>query len=218
MSGVLSIIAGVELVVADAVEIVNMFSPSKWGIFDQSGQPIITGGVLGIAYRESWRVSSYPIEEGAFQNYNKVAEPWEARVQFAVDGSTLLGSFLIGPFGNTASRRQVLRTIKDACASTDLYTVNTPEFIYPSANIVHYDYERRTKGSVSMIVLDVWCEEIRIAPAAAFTNTKAPDGADAQNGGSVQSTTPAAPEPPVPPASGKAPMNGLSPDGTMGGI
>ena len=206
-----AVLAAAELLVADAIQVVRMFLPSQWGIFTMSGSPVITGKVLGVAYRKSWRTADFPVEQNSFASYNKAEEPWEARVQFAVDGSTPLGSYLIGPIGATANRRQVLAKIEAACSTIDLFAVSTPEWIYPSASLVHMDYERRARGATSMIVLDVGVQQVRIAPAPAFTNVKSPDGADAQNGGAPQATSPtpdqqqSIPTPAAPPATAPAP-------------
>ena len=89
-----AVLAAAELLVADAIQVVSMFLPSQWGIFTMSGSPVITGKVLGVAYRKSWRTADFPVEQNSFASYNKAEEPWEARVQFAVDGSTPLGSYV----------------------------------------------------------------------------------------------------------------------------
>ena len=200
------IASGAVLLVSDAASIIAMFQGPKWGIFSPGGQPVVTGSVTSVAYRKGYRVASYPVEPGGFRNYNKVEEPYEVRVQFAVDGSTALGSYLIGPVAAVAVRHSVLQAIEAALSVTDLFAVVTPEFIYTSANLVHFDYERKARGAVSMILLEIGVQQIRIAPAAAFSNANVAkaSGADPVDGGPVQPTTPtteeqkALPTPPTP--------------------
>jgi hypothetical protein len=172
-----------------------MFHGPKWGIFALNGQPVVTGSVMGVSYRKEYRVASYPIEDGGFRNYNKVEGPYEARVVFAVDGSTPLGAYLTGPVANVANRHSVLQSIEAALSVTDLFAIVTPEFTYTAANIVYFDYDRSWRGmskSSSMLLLEVGAQQIRLAPPGAFTNATvaAPSGADSQNAGTVQTQNP----------------------------
>ena len=182
------------LLAADAANLISLFSGPSWGIFSQSGKPVITGSVLGVAYRKSYHVADFPIERGTFASYNKVETPGETRVQFAVDGSAGLLSLLAGPVGATQNRHEALVAIEAACAVTDLFSVVTPEFTYATANLVHFDYERKARGSTSLLLIDVYCQEIRIAPSPAFASTKSPSATAPANGGTVQPQAPTAPQ------------------------
>jgi hypothetical protein len=158
----------------------NMPEPAtqaRWGIFDQSGAPIVTPDtVVGFAYRNEYRVSDYPQEQGAFASYNKVANPFDARIRMSI--------------GRTDNERQwFLLALQTAFQSTNLYSVVTPEFTFPSAAIVHMDYRRERQDGANMLTVDVWVREVRLTGTASFSNTKTASGADAQSQGSVQATT-----------------------------
>lgn len=172
---------------ADAFIIYSMFQGPQWGIFDQSGNPVLVGdSVIGMDYRKGYRVADYPIEPGAFESYNKVQTPYDAKITISITG----GGLLAIPGTQKPMRTAFLDALEVACASTNLYAVATPEKNYPNANLIDYGYRRTAEQGVSRIEVDIWLQEIRQAPAAQFTKTAATSGADPVNDGTVQATTP----------------------------
>ncbi len=166
----------VALLTADVLTgLGGLFLP-QWGIFDALGAPAFIGdAVLGVDFRDEARVSDFSLEAGAFSSYNKVDVPFDVRVTFAVSA-------------DLATRAGFLADLRAAKQSLDLFTVMTPEAVYPSANIVHYDYRRQTRGAVSRIDVDVWLQEIRITAAAQFSSSQDPAAADPVDGGTVTPT------------------------------
>lgn len=164
--------------------------PPQWGIFDSRGNAVVVAdNVMSLEFRQDWQVSDYPQERGAFQSYDKVGSPFEARVVFASGGSL-------------ANRRRLLSSIKAIAGDLRLYDVVTPEETFVSCNIVHYDY-RRADGRAGVIEVTVHLLEVRVTgqgslsstPQAnagsttpTLTDTKNPDGASTVNGGQVQTT------------------------------
>ena len=150
---------------------------SQWGIF-LNGSPVITADtVVDFTLRKDWNICDAPLEQGAFESYNKVFLPYDVRLRFVAGGSE--------------SNRTALLASVDAAASTlSVYSAVTPEMVYPSVNIKHYDYRRTSVNGVGMITVDVWCEEVRINSTSALTNTAQPSGASQINGGSIQGTPP----------------------------
>lgn len=124
----------------------------QWGIFDSdTGEVIIQADtVLSIDYKNTWLISDYPQENGAFQSYNKVKIPYDVRVKFAIGGTQ-------------SDRENFLTRAEAAAESINTYTVTTPEAHYDNANIQHIDYRRETKDGASMIIMEVWLSEIRQA-------------------------------------------------------
>jgi hypothetical protein len=192
----------VLLLVADVITVARFFEPSQWGIFTAGGVPVvIADSVLAMDFRREWRLSDYPIEQGGFQTYDKVAVPIDIRVRMSCDG-------------NAMSRSQFLAALDDAAQSLDLFVVATPDVVYPNVNIIHTDYRRTRESSAGMIVVDVWLEEVRATVTTQFTNTKPPEAAADVNSGPVQPVEPtpaqtatlpkpvraaALPTPPIPP-------------------
>lgn len=178
-------------IIADAAQVVSMFNAfgPQWGIFDQNGQPVLRAdSVISVDYRNEWRIATHPIERGAFQSYNKVKQPFDVRVVFAVSGqqsllqSLIPGGAILSVLGNNqqTARRESLAMIDRAIATTELVSVLTPEATYPSVNIVHYDYRREARsGGVSLIRVEVWLQEVRVSAEPAFSK-----------GGELTGTTP----------------------------
>ena len=176
----------ITLLTADSPSIGSAFGPPRWGIYAQDGSEVlIVDSVAAVEYVRDYRISDYPQEKGAFQSYNKVQTPYHAPI-----------SFLIGP-----NRRNFLANVEAACASLDLYVVTTPEISYGNANIIHYSYRREWRRGTTMILVEVWCEEVRIvgqarlgsinslAPAGSLA-TKSTNAATATQSGSMQAISP----------------------------
>lgn len=168
----------VLLIVADVITVARFFEPSQWGIFTSGGVPVVVAdSVLAMDYRREWRLSDYPVEQGGFQTYDKVAVPIDIRVRLSCDG-------------NAMPRGQFLAALDAAAQTLDTYLVATPDVVYPNVNIIHTDYRRARESSAGMIVVDVWLEEVRATVTTQFTDTKPPEAAADVNSGPVQPVTP----------------------------
>ena len=162
------------LLVADAVIVASLvasyFLAPQWGIFTQAGVPIAAAdSVKGLDYRREYELSHYPVEAGAFGTYNKVQRPFESRVEF-----TIGDSFLPNLPGSQVQRRGVfLVALEAAAASVALYTVVTPEFRYPSANVKGLDYRRSAQNGATLMTVSVGVEEVRVIGTAQFAQSQA---------------------------------------------
>lgn len=133
-------------------------SASSWGLFDSDGQAVITpDSFLGVEYRNSSRISNYPLEQGAFESYNKVANPFDLVVGMACGG-------------DIAQRADFLATAKQLAQSMDLYTLVTPEEVFESVNIERYDYARKAHNGAGLIIINFYLTEIRVNTESEFTN------------------------------------------------
>jgi hypothetical protein len=159
------------LLVADSPGLIAAFGPPQWGIFSQDGGPILTvDSVADVEYARDYRISDYPQEQGAFQSYNKVQVPYQAKLGFYI----------------AESRAQFLNAIEAAVKSLDFVTVVTPEIRYPSANLTHYSYRRDVRSGVTLIRVEVWCEEVRIVSAIVPSNPQSTNAATPSQSGQVQ--------------------------------
>ena len=150
----------------------------QWGIFDDSGNPVVEpDSILGFEYRVDFRVSDYPVEDGGFGSYDKVSLPYGVKIAMTKGGSD-------------SDRSDFLNAVQAALVSLNLYTVVTPEISYANANIVHYDYARQSRAGATLLLVDVWLEEIRVTGTAQTSNTAAPSGADPVQGGTVSPQAP----------------------------
>lgn len=144
-----------------------------WGIFKNNVPIVLADNVVSFDYRNDWQVADFPLEGGAFASYDKVQNPFEVRIRFSAGGGV-------------DKRRAFLESIDALIQSLDLVDVVTPEEVYTSVNITHQDFRRTAEHGVGLIVVDVWCRQIRVTATQQFTSTKSPDGTAQTNNGTVQ--------------------------------
>lgn len=155
----------------------------KWGIYDSNLAPVIVGETVSVfEFRKEYRVIDYPVEQGSFSSYNKVQLPFEARLTFMQGGTD----------GDRQAFLAEVQATCDAVASASdplslaLFTVLTPEVVYPNVTITHYDFSRRAKNGVTLLAVDVWVRQVRPVSGPQFANTKSASGASQQDDGTVQ--------------------------------
>jgi hypothetical protein len=138
------------LLTSDALNAGSLFQ-NRWGVFNSSGQGVIIFDTfLSIDFRKGWVLADFPLEQGAFQSYDKVQTPFDVRVKFA-SGGTL------------TNREQLLQSVDHIAGDLNLYTVVTPEAVYNSVNVQHYDYRRTNTNGNGLITVEMWLLEIRSA-------------------------------------------------------
>jgi hypothetical protein len=153
--------------------------PSQWGIYDQFGDQFgiapdsqstlqaigsallsqLTGGVPTVLstydfeYRRETRISDHVVEKGKFASYNKVMLPANPVVTLILQGSQGDGTYL-------------LNALEDACASTNLYSVVTPEYVYANYSLERFTYARKASRGVTLFIVEVSLKEIRQTTSA----------------------------------------------------
>jgi len=169
----------VQLLTGDVVGLISSLNAPQWGLF-QNGDPVVTSdSVVTMEYKQDWAVADFPIEQGSFASYDKVDLPYDVKFRFACGGSI-------------SDRQTFLDSIAAIAGTLDVYDGVTPEEVYPNLNVTHYDYSR-SNSNVGLLIVDVWCIQIRDDVTQSFSNTQAPSGADPVSNGTVQ-PTPATPQ------------------------
>ena len=93
------------LLVADGLLVVHQFfNAERWGIYLKDKLVLEADSMKSIDYVQGSKISDYPQEEGAFQSYNKVATPYEVRVELTKGGA----DYSFECIGNTQVMRQAL--------------------------------------------------------------------------------------------------------------
>jgi hypothetical protein len=190
--------AATQLMTADTFTYFANTFQQQWGIF-QNGVAIVTADtVTSFEYRQEWIISDFPVEGGAFQSYDKVFVPFDARFRFVAGGSE-------------ANRAALLASIQAIAGNLTLYDAASPEAIYIGCNIRHFDYRRTSIRGVGMIEVDVWLEQVMVTNSPQ-NNASQPSGADPTNLGNVQPSTSVTPD------LGAAPgVTSANPIGRLGG-
>lgn len=121
-----------------------------WGVFDIKGQEVLKPETfLGIDYKNGSRLMDYPLEQGAFETYNKVANPFDAAISMAMGGTR-------------DEREKFLSAVDVLVKSLDLFTIVTPEVTYQSVNLERYDYKRENRNGNHMIIVNLYFREVRV--------------------------------------------------------
>ncbi len=167
------IILSVPLIFADAIRFLTSFGGAQWGIFLDGELAIEADSVVSFGYKQDWSISTFPVEDGGFQSYNKVDTPYSARIRFSSGGSQ-------------ANRQALLDNITAVSATLDLYDLVTPEAVYTSANIQGFNYHRTNSNGVGMMIVDIQIVEVRVTATAEFSNTKSPSATGSVSDGTVQ--------------------------------
>lgn len=152
----------------------RIFGPPRWGLYGADGQQMVVFETfVGIAFNQGGQISSYPMEQGGFSSFNKVEAPFDATITLA-------------HAGDQASRNVILSVLERIVGSTELYTVATPEIVYPSANLVKYSYSRADKNGSSLLTVVLTMNEVRQTAVLQSSATQEPSGAAQESNGQVQ--------------------------------
>jgi len=157
---------GVPLAIEISATIGSLWGSSsiiaKWGIFDQTHtQIVVPDSVLDFGNRNEWHVADFPIQQGEFASFNKVATPFEISVRLSKGGTQ-------------QDRSTFLANIASIAGDLNLYNIVTPEVVYKNCNITRYELIRRgAQGAYFLTDVDIYFKQIRIVTAQFSTTTNA---------------------------------------------
>src|ERR1700726_894310 len=159
----------------DTATLPNVPGSPPWGIYLNNSPVVLADNVLEVSYKKDYTLSDYPVEQGAFQTYDKVELPFDARVTFSCGGST-------------QRRKAFLDSIQAIVGDLNFYDVLIPEETYSSCNVTHIGFVRNTdNGGAGFVEVEVWLLQIRVTATTQFTqsgsltNTQQPSGQSAQS-------------------------------------
>lgn len=132
---------------------------NEWGLIDTNLDPLFdVDTCMEVEYKLSTQISMFPVEKGAFADYNKVQEPFTVRLKLSVSGSDRINIFLT--------------SLDTLTRSTELFTVVTPEYDFVNVNIKEYSYKRDTTFR-SRVEAEIQLVEIReVTPLYVFSVIK----------------------------------------------
>lgn len=180
------------------IDVLNPQS-SDWAILSNDNSVAIRpDSVLRFEYRNETRVPDYPLERGAFASFNRVQTPFDIRMVMVCEGTNYVqravSALDLGIGRQPMRRSDFLTTLDYMLDTTDLFTLVTPDALYKSVSLVHYDYRRESNNGAVMLIVEAWFQEIRLTAAAAYSTTggvtaaqaKAPSGSDPASTGAVR--------------------------------
>lgn len=145
----------------------------QWGIFTVGGAKALEpDSIMSIGFDAESRIADFPVEEGGFESYDKVALPFQSRVVMTKGGSV-------------SDRRDFLSALEDMRTDLELYNVVTPERTYLNANISRVSSERNREQGANLITVEIVLQEIRQNVTTTFTASQ-PSAASTTSNGIVQ--------------------------------
>jgi hypothetical protein len=141
---------------------------------------VVPDSFLEFGYRNEYTMSDYPVQDGGFASYDKVANPFETMVRMAKGGSQ-------------QERKKFLDSLDAIVGTLDLYDILTPEKTYLGVNVLRYEFARRgNRNAYFFTEVDLYFREIRTVTAT-YSNTavttqnaQEPSAAPVTNTGTVQ--------------------------------
>jgi hypothetical protein len=156
---------------------VTAIAKNQWGVYTAAGALALDPDTIAaVGYDAEYRVAEYPIEEGGFESYDKVALPFQNRV-------------IMSKGGTLEQRRAFLKAVEEIRGDLELYNVVTPEWTYLNVNIVRVGIDRSREQGAGLITVELQLQEIRQNVTASFSATRDPASADPVSNGSVQPQT-----------------------------
>lgn len=158
----------------DVVDEIFGADTSKWGVFNENGEPVADyDSVFTFDYTNENRISDYPVEEGGFASYNKVATPFEVQIALTCGGSE-------------QRRASTLANVKLAAESMDLFAVFTPTDSLVDSNIVGLSYGSRADQGATLLTMILHMREIRKTATATPADPKSFTASSPQSQGQIQ--------------------------------
>lgn len=146
-----------------------------------SRSPVVKPDSFGeFGYRNEWSVSDYPVQDGKFYSYDKVANPFEISIRMYKGGTK-------------EARKKFLDSIEAIAGTLLLYDIVTPEKTYLNVNVTRFEVARRGAGGAYFLSeVDLFFREIRSVTATYSTtstttqNAQNPSADPVVNTGTVQ--------------------------------
>ena len=151
---------------------------AEWTLLDEDGGTSVTfTSFIDIDYRNEGQALSYPVEEGGFANYNKVATPLDIRVTLAAQGT------------ESDYEDMLLRLDEYQKRAVVLYVV-TPARLYKNMTLETYSYKRGRDAGAGMLSVELSLIEVREVATQTTTTViskpKNPTSAGKANTGKTQ--------------------------------
>ena len=133
---------------------------------------------VNFEYKVDHKIPNYPIQNGSFASYNKIALPYEIKIRVTKKGISNISSFI----------NQILILLN----SVQILAVVTPDRIYNSVNLIHFDYKKEAVNGATLLIADLTFEEVRVVVSPSVP-TATPNGAGTISNGQVSTNTSSAP-------------------------
>ena len=111
--------------------------PAKepWGVFTEAGMKVFDiDSCIDMKINHDAKISTFPVELGAFTAYNKVVEPLKCKIQLAVAGHVRMSA--------------LITALETETAAVNIYDIYTPEYIYFSMTRLRLSADPHVRSSI----------------------------------------------------------------------
>jgi hypothetical protein len=135
-------------------------TPELWGVLDDKGNVAINAdSVQDFGWRQEYRISNFPVQQGQFASYNKVTLPFES-------------SIVLTKGGSVNDRFDFLAQVDRVAASLTLYTILTPEKAYLDVNVTRAELQRRGTANAYYFDVELFFTQV-VQVAAQYSSSNA---------------------------------------------
>jgi hypothetical protein len=144
-----------------------------WAIvYNDVGTKVINpDSFVNFEYVEERKIPNYPVQNGSFSNYNKVALPFDIRLTITCNGNGVM------------TKEQFLTTLDGMMDTLTLFSIITPDITFPSCNLINVDYRKESTRGATMIIAELSFKEIRVTASSSTPTTVKPEGSAPLSGG-----------------------------------
>ncbi|MSE29515.1 hypothetical protein GKF97_23535 [Escherichia coli] len=124
----------------------EVFTPSGWVSVDRHGDAMVTKG---------------PVEKGQYSSYNKVRQPSELRIIFALEGWTAFSGALPNLTNfSLLSRNNFIQKLDEMKNTASTFDIETPDTVYYGYDLTHFDYFVGSYRGQTLLMANCTFEEI----------------------------------------------------------
>ncbi|HGO9454690.1 TPA: phage baseplate protein [Klebsiella aerogenes] len=124
----------------------EVFTPSGWVSVDRYGDAMVTKG---------------PVEKGQYSSYNKVRQPSELRIIFALEGWTAFSGALPNLTNfSLLSRNNFIQKLDEMKNTASTFDIETPDTVYYGYDLTHFDYFVGSYRGQTLLMVNCTFEEI----------------------------------------------------------
>lgn len=140
--------------------------------------------IRDLDFQEEWRISKYPVQRGSFTSFNRVAVPYEISLRMVKGGSL-------------SARTAFINQIVALRASTNLYTIITPELVYTDLTFTRWSQSRKEAAGAFFLIVDLFFEKVIQIDAQYSTTSSTPSTSNAADPSAVPSVSQGTVSPPI---------------------
>ncbi|MDR2947128.1 MAG: hypothetical protein LBV79_10330 [Candidatus Adiutrix sp.] len=154
----------------------------EWTILNESGErPVSFTSFFDIEYQNKGEALTYPVEEGAFANYNKVQNPGNIKVTLGTQGTERDFSLILDVLDIYQKEAEKL-------------FISTPAAYYDGYTLESYSYRRTIQSGAGTLIVSLTLVEVREVETqtttTVITKPKNPTSSSKVNTGKTQPEEP----------------------------